>query len=338
MKLLLSKPVSAGMFLSYKCSSKCRHCMYACSPAWGADWISKSDLERVLVQLASSILPSPLGPDRVGINYGLHFTGGEPFLNFDLLVEGVEMAESLGIPSLFVETNSFWCSDDGDAREKFVRLREAGLDGVLVSVNPFILEQVPFERTARAIRVGREVFGGNVLVYQDFFRRQFEWLRVKGRLAFEEYLQRVGLDSLRFVELIPMGRAAYSLGHLFHRFPAWHFFGESCRESLTRGWHAHIDNYCNYMTGYCGGLSLGDARELNSVCEGIDLEEYPILECLVTDLEKLYTLGVEEFGYTECREGYVSKCHLCLDIRKHVAQKTEEFKELSPREFYFQLK
>ncbi|MEX2753360.1 MAG: hypothetical protein Q6366_016050, partial [Candidatus Freyarchaeota archaeon] len=112
MKLLLSKPVSAGIFLSYKCSSKCRHCMYACSPAWGADWISKGDLERVLVQLASTILPSPMGSDSVGINYGLHLTGGEPFLNFELLVEGVEMAESLGIPSIFVETNAFWCSDD----------------------------------------------------------------------------------------------------------------------------------------------------------------------------------------------------------------------------------
>ncbi|MBS7252225.1 MAG: radical SAM protein, partial [Candidatus Freyarchaeota archaeon] len=188
MKLLPSKPVSAGVFLSYKCPSKCRHCMYACSPAWGADWISKGDLERVLVQLSSSIISSPLGPGRVGINYGLHFTGGEPFLNFELLVEGVEMAEGLGIPSLFVETNSFWCSDDGDVREKFVRLKKAGLNGVLISVNPFILEQVPFERTVRAIKVGREVFGGNLLIYQDFFRRQFEWLRVNGRLPFEEYL------------------------------------------------------------------------------------------------------------------------------------------------------
>ena len=66
---------------------------------------------------------------------------------------------------------------------------------------------------------------------------------------------------------------------------------------MTLDWHAHIDNYCNYMTGYCGGLSLGDARDLDSICEGIPLKEHPILESLVTDLEKLYLLGVKEFGY-----------------------------------------
>ena len=32
--------------LSYKCSAACKHCMYACSPQWEADWISEADLER----------------------------------------------------------------------------------------------------------------------------------------------------------------------------------------------------------------------------------------------------------------------------------------------------
>jgi hypothetical protein len=310
--------------------------MYACSPAWGADWISEGDLERVLTQLSPFILPSPLGPDRVGINFGLHFTGGEPFLNFDLLVEAVRMARGLGIPSLFVETNSFWCVDDGGTRDKFGRLRDSGLDGVLVSVNPFILEQVPFERTERAVRIGREVFGGNVLVYQEVFCRQFSGLGLRGSLSFEEYLRRVGMGGLSYVELLPMGRACYSLEYLFRKFSAERFFGESCRDSLTREWHVHVDNYGNYLAGYCGGVSLGDARDLDSICGGINLEERPILEALVTDLEKLYVLG-EEFGYRKRKEGYISKCHLCLDIRKHVARQTDEFKELRPREFYFHL-
>ena len=104
-----------------------------------------------------------------------------------------------------------------------------------------------------------------------------------------------------------------------------------------RDWHVHVDNYGNYMTGYCGGISLGDARDMNSIWDGINLEEHPILEALMTDLEKLYELGVKEFGYKERKEGYVSKCHLCLDIRKHIAQQSNEFKELRPREFYSHL-
>jgi len=43
---------------------------------------------------------------------------------------------------------------------------------------------------------------------------------------------------------------------------------------------------------------------------------------------------VKEYGYKESRDGYVSKCHLCVDIRRHIIQETDEFKELSPRVFY----
>jgi len=337
MKLHIPKPVSGGVLLSYKCNCECKHCMYACSPKWRNDWISLKDLEKVLVQLSGKIEGSPLGPDSVGVNYGLHFTGGEPFLNFDLLFKAVEMAHGLKIPSTFVETNCFWCVNEEATRENLAQLKDAGLNGILISVNPFVLEQMPFERTLRAVKVSEEVFGRNVLVYQQFFYTQFRRLGLKDALRFEEYLQ-INPDRLSYVELIPMGRVPYKLGHLFRRYPARQFFGESCREELTRDWHVHVDNYCNYMTGYCGGISLGDARNLNTICsEGIDLEEHPILNALVTDLEKLYELSVEEFNYKERSEGYISKCHFCVDMRRRIAQKTGEFKELNPREFYYHL-
>ena len=140
------------------------------------------------------------------------------------------------------------------------------------------------------------------------------------------------------MELIPMGRASYELEHLYRRYPARQFFNISCKRELTRDWHVHIDNYCNYMSGYCGGISLGDARELDVLySEGINLEEHPILYALVTDLKKLYELSVKEFNYQERREGYISKCHLCVDMRRHIAQMSDKFTELRPKEFYHQL-
>ncbi|MEM2685430.1 MAG: hypothetical protein QXH61_08350 [Candidatus Nezhaarchaeales archaeon] len=33
-----------------------------------------------------------------------------------------------------------------------------------------------------------------------------------------------------------------------------------------------------------------------------------------------------------------SKCHPCIDIRRHIAQQTDRFKELKPKEFYYHLK
>ncbi len=335
-KLKIPKPISAGLILSYRCTSECKHCMYACSPRWRGDWVTIDDAERILAQLSGMIHESPLGPQSIGVNYGLHFTGGEPFLNFGLLLRIVEIAHRLKIPSTFVETNSFWSVSDEVARSKLTRLREAGLQGVLVSVNPFILEHIPFERTMRTIRISRETFGDNVIVYQSFFYHQFRMLDLDGVLPFEEYLRRAGSRSLSYVELIPMGRACYKLGHLYKRYRAKAFFSESCLEELTRPWHVHIDNYGNYIAGYCGGISLGDARNLESICEGIDLGNFPIIAQLISPggLGRLHKMAVEEFGYGDLPDGYISKCHLCVDIRKYISQRTSEFRELRPKEFY----
>ncbi len=307
--------------------------MYACSPHWNDDWISIQDAEKILTQLKDSIQASPHGPDKVGINSGLHLTGGEPFLNFNLLLKLTEMIKDYKIPSTFVETNCFWCGNDKETREKLSQLKDAGLNGILISVNPFILEQVPYERTERAIKISKEIFRENVMIYQELYEQIFKMLKIKNTLFFEDFM-RLAPDSLRYVELIPMGRATYELAFLYKKSPAKEFFGMSCKNELTRDWHVHVDNYCNYMTGYCGGISLGDARDLNPLLNDLKLEEKPILQALFSDLQDLYRIGVNQFGYEEIDKGYVSKCHLCIDIRRHIVQQTDEFKELSPRQLY----
>ena len=150
--------------------------MYACSPKWPADWICEEDATQILTQLGRTVPRHTLFPGQVSLNEGIHFTGGEPFLNFDLLLRLTEIAQQLGFPSTFVETNGFWCRDDQLAREQLRALKMAGLDGIMISANPFLLEQVPFERTERAVRISREVFGPNAFTYQQFFFAQFQAL------------------------------------------------------------------------------------------------------------------------------------------------------------------
>ncbi|MEM2612323.1 MAG: radical SAM protein [Thermoproteota archaeon] len=337
-RLYVKKPISAGLILSYKCTSKCKHCMYACSPKWKPDWITKGDVEKILRKLSSSLMPSPRGPEHIGVNYGLHFTGGEPFLNFDLLLECVRIADELKIPSTFVETNCFWCVDDESTKGKLKALKETGLKGILISVNPFVVEYVPFERIERAVRISREVFNNNIIVYQEIYYRQFKNIGMRDIIAFNQYLDEYDW-ALHYSELLPMGRACYELKDLFMKYPARAFFDESCVSELTRNWHVHVDNYFNYMTGYCGGISLGDVRDLDTMIrEGVSLEDKPVLRALVTNIKSLYEFAVKEFNYEENDEGYISKCHLCIDIRRHIVQQTDEFKELQPRELYYNLK
>ncbi|MFQ5887854.1 MAG: radical SAM protein [Candidatus Hydrothermarchaeales archaeon] len=338
----MPKPISGGLILSYKCPAECRHCMYACSPKWDGDWISQEELKKILMQLAGKIEPSPYGSEAMSLNYGLHFTGGEPFLNYELLCNAVEIADELNIPSTFVETNCYWCVNDELTRKKLQLLKERGLKGILISVNPFYLEYVPFERTERAIRISREVFGENLMVYQRGYYRRFKELGVKDRVSFEDYLKlEKKEDFAGRVEFFIMGRAAYKLeGKLEGCFPkrrAGYFFNESCRPPFLRSWHNHFDNYGNYVPGYCAGISLGNCRDLENLLEkGVEAEEYPILGFLMNeDLEGLFQFA-KNFSYREPPEGYFSRCHLCVDVRKHLVAK-KEFKELKPTEFYLHL-
>ncbi|MFB0533316.1 MAG: radical SAM protein [Desulfatiglandales bacterium] len=334
-RVKLLQPISGGLLLSYKCTAECRHCMYACSPKWKGDWITQKDLEEALSQLGGAIRPSPWGDQKVSLNYGLHFTGGEPFLNFELLLKAVEIADQLKIPSTFAETNCYWCSNDEVTRERLHLLRQTGLKGILISVNPFYAEYVPFERTDRCIGISKEVFGENVMVYQLEYYHRFKQLGIKERISLEDYLELTRKEDLtEKAELFLMGRAAYQLKKFYPPYPAPIFFNEPCRPAFLRNWHNHFDNYGNVLPGYCGGISLGHWQDLDRLIrEGIDLEEHPLLGFLVAeDVQGLYHFA-KDFGYQESGEGYLSKCHLCLHLRKYLVSK-KDFEELNPREFY----
>jgi hypothetical protein len=334
-RIKIPPPVSGGLMLSYKCSAECRHCMYACSPRWAGDWISEEDLARGLPQLARWIEPSPWGARAVSLSHGLHFSGGEPFLNFELLLRAVEMAEELHIPSTFVETNCVWCRSDDVAKDRLQRLKAAGLKGIMISVNPFYAEYVPFERTERCIRLSLDVLGANVMVYQQEYYRLFRQLGIKDRISLEDYVALTGGENLAGrVEMFLMGRAARELRDLYAAYPFHRFLDQPCLPPFLRDWHNHFDNYGNFMPGFCGGITLGNWLELDRLVEeGIELSEQPVLGFLIAgDMRGLYHFA-QDLGYQASEEGYLSKCDFCLDVRKYLAT-VGEFAELQPREFY----
>ena len=327
------------MILSYQCNAECRHCMYASSPKWRG-WMSEDDLRLLLSQLTGKIEPSRWGPNGVELNLGLHFTGGEPFLNFRLLLRAVEISTELGIPSTFVETNCFWAGTEEKTREMLVQLKEKGLKGILISVNPFFLEHVPFQRTERVIKIAREIFGPNVLIYQQAYYWEFKILAIEGKfdptttLPLEKYLEISYRPKLEGVEIFLMGRAAYKLRDLFPTYPAEQFLDEPCPFPLIRSWHNHFDNYGNFIPGYCAGISLGPWSELEGMLkEGVELDKKPILHLLVKEDFRGLLRFAKERGYREPPEGYVSKCHLCTDVRRFLVEHGN-FAELQPVEFY----
>ena len=122
--------------------------------------------------------------------------------------------------------------------------------------------------------------------------------------------------------------------NLYPAYPAQRFFAEPCPTPFLRTWHNHFDNYGNFMPGFCGGLSLGHWRDLDRLeTEGLDIRDYPILRFLIFgDVGGLLNFA-RDYGYRASASGYISKCHLCLDLRKFLLDKGN-FQELRPREFY----
>ncbi len=321
---------SLGIILSYQCSNQCRHCLYACSPAW-EDWIT----DEILEGLTASIAADSRFLDSV------HIGGGEPFIRPDRLIRAVEAVSAAGLPLEYVETNAFWALREADTEETLLRLRDAGLPGLLVSVSPFHQEFVPLERPERLIRVASRVFGpSEVRVYTDYFRSLLAGADPKHPIPFEDYLESAGPDqaSLDLADrygLVPNGRAPLELGVLYARHPASDFLERNCEAELTSPHHGHVDLYGNVITGLCAGLSVGNGLDLAGISAGTDLPDKHVLSRLMEGgPAALAVFASSEHGFREDPEGYIAKCHLCLDIRRHLVRTGAAFPELEPKGFY----
>jgi hypothetical protein len=60
----------------------------------------------------------------------------------------------------------------------------------------------------------------------------------------------------------------------------------------------------------------------------------PLIETLVErGPYGLCVLAEQRYGYRQLPEGYTAKCHLCVDVRRHLAGRAD-FPELRPAGFY----
>lgn len=324
---------SGGIMLSYKCNCRCRHCLYAAGPVWN-DWMDVQDAARLFQGLTQTS------------QYlrGFHIAGGEPFLDFDRLLRVQRLTTEFEIPVEYVETNAGWCTDEEIAYDRFEQLKDAGLRCILVSCSPFHAEHIPLERVTTAVRVGYDVFGPNaVILWVPEFYRQLSEIENEKTISLDKYVESIGKDvagqTIRSgYSLISGGRVGYGLAEFYDLQPPECCQGDRCRLELLESGHAHFDPYGNLIPAFCSGISLGDAWDLPALIGGFDLNRLPIVRMLVEDGPYgLYEFAKKQFGYKPLDAGYVGKCHLCVDVRRHIRKYTKEFPELTPVRFYDQL-
>jgi hypothetical protein len=294
--------------------------------------MSADDLRRALETVADWV-PRPQ----------VHFTGGEPFLHFDLLEAGAQIASQLGIQA-YVETSAGWCTDQGRAEERFAALRRAGLQFVLISCSPFHAERIPPVRTLRAVRAALEVFGPQrVAVYRSEFLQVVQQFGLERPTPLSRYEELLGAEEAwrllwQGYGIISGGRAGYRLGHLVPGRPSEAFRGMVCSGELLYAHHSHFDLHGNYIPGFCGGLALGSWYDLTRLRDDFMAERYPPLieELIAQGPYGLGELAQAQHDYRPLADGYAGKCHLCVDVRRHLLE-ADEFAELRPRGFYEQL-
>jgi hypothetical protein len=325
------RPADVGLILSYRCQCACAHCLYNCGPNW-QDWMSPQD---VRAALEATLTWSH--------SYQVHMTGGEAFLNFDLLLYAVETAAELGI-ARYVETNAGWCVSDDLTSRQFKALRTAGLQAILISCSPFHAETIPLARTHRALHLAEEIFGASrVMFYQAGWAAQIAAFSEENPVPLQSYSdaygqQEAGQMLWQGYGLIPGGRSGYRLGDLIPAQAAAAFRNQNCALDILYAPHSHLDLYGNFISGFCGGLAAGSWRDLPALLEDFDREAYPPLTGILIEDGPygLYELANRHYGYVPRLPGYAGKCHLCVDVRRHLTSQADfsDSNELQPAQFY----
>jgi hypothetical protein len=328
--------VSGGIFLTYRCTNECRHCLYNSSPGQPDEWMSLETAGRVFATLAEE---PRLGP--------VHLSGGEPGLRLDLVEEVVRLARSFGIRVGYIQTNASWCESPSEARRLLTRLKRAGLEGLYVSVSPFHNEFVPFRRSRNCVEAAREVFGQERVTLWS--PGDVDWYGVlsrmpdDGRHSLEEHVEwaaGAGFGAVlptAVADMIPRGRLVETVDSLFERRPAGAFRGEDCMTELTTTessatiFHYHMDYLGNLVMGCCAGLSPATVEDLHPA---ITAGTHPVFHRLCKEGPAgLMDRASREFGFEERETGYASKCDLCVDVRRRLFG-LGRFPELRPAAFY----
>ncbi|MEW5759653.1 MAG: radical SAM protein [Candidatus Thermoplasmatota archaeon] len=310
------------LLITYKCPSKCKHCLYKSGPH-REGVMDVKDAKDYLNQLKDYSLK------------WVTITGGEPFMYYDRLLEIVKIAKDINPGSIWVLTNAYWAKSRENAREKLLKLRGAGLTHIMFSVDCFHQEYIPVECVSNALGAAKDV--GFEQIQVDSYLLSYPESKNQFDLSTLRILSQINLENIKCNQYTPMvgGRTAELLTKYFscnqgiHRdkckLPSW--IGGDLREPLG----IEIDPF-GYVY-FCPGLTIGNAKEkeLARIIEDYDCTKHPIIKIIEREGPiGLLRIAMEK-GFVPL-EGYIDKCHLCYETRKFLRPYFQE--HLAPKECY----
>jgi len=296
-----STPLSGlHLLLTYECNYECDHCFTWGGPAQTGT-MTEETIEHILQQA-----------EALGTIEWIYFEGGEAFLYYPLLLDGVRRANGRGF-RVGIVSNAFWATSDAEAREWLQPL--AGLvDDLSISHDAYHGSTEGLQQTQIA-REAAEQLGIPVDFISVAAPEAKEINGASGQLP-------AGESAVLY-----RGRAAEKLASSVPRKP-WRQFTECPWEELRHPERVHVDVYGNMQI--CQGISMGNLieRPLAEIMRDYDPDAHPIVGPLLAggpaEIVNRYNLPHEP--------DYADACHLCYTSRCKLRERFPDV--LTPGQMY----
>jgi MoaA/NifB/PqqE/SkfB family radical SAM enzyme len=244
----------------------------------------------------------------------IYFEGGEPFLYYPLMVEGIRLARERGYKTGVV-TNAYWSTSIEDAKLWLKSLQALEIDDISVSNDAFHHGEQKETPATIALRAMKElgISGGDICIEEPSVDKEKTQERGEPVIG--------GGAMFR-------GRAVEKL--ITDELPRkyWEEFTECPHENFEDPGRVHADSFGNLHI--CQGLSIGNMWKtpLSELVKNYDARTHPVCGPLIrggpAQLAREYQVKHEEY--------YIDACHLCYSIRKALKSEFPEY--LTPNQVY----
>ena len=288
--------------LSYQCTHECDHCFLWGSPMAGGV-ITLAQVREVLRQAQA-----------LGTIEMVFFEGGEPFLFYPIMLQGLREAAALGFMTGIV-SNCYWATSAEDAVEWLRPLAEIGVDNVSLSSDLFHGSEMMTAEARNAVAAARALNLSEGVMAIEVPDGCTPY-------AAKEKGEPIEGGAVRF-----RGRAAERLTEGVARHP-WSQFIECPDEDFIDPGRVHVDAYGNLHI--CQGVVMGNLfqRPLKEIVESYDPYTDPIIGPL---LEGGPVALVERYDLPH-DESYADGCHLCYRAREALRSRFPE--QLAPDQVF----
>ena len=276
--------------LTYMCTLECEHCFVCGSPA-AEGTFTASQIRSILDQAK-----------KIGTIDTVYFEGGEPFLFYPVLLEGIRLVRSRGL-SVGIVTNGYFATSDENARCFLEPIKKLGIADFSVSDDVFHYENRKENAARRATETAQRLGLPTLVLALDP-----EGSEPDNRAEIREEKKGVITEG----GIMFRGRAAAKLSGNA-RLHDWKQFTSCPYEDLVNPSRLHVDAYGNLQI--CQGICIGNVwvKPLDELVRDYSPKDHQVCGPLI---EGGPARLAEVLGYTPPAAGVADACHLCWLARK----------------------